>query len=358
MEEEEEKTVHVAENDESSSGSSDDEGSTAQPVYLGFAAEDDEHDDDADFPSTIGGRPFWPRSVALLRSESLLTCPTCGQSMPLLAQVYAPLEWVSEAFHRFVMVFVCTKATCWKSRDCVAVLRSQLGKEVSLQDPAAQLNMTCRVCGKPAFKSCGKCHKQHYCCQAHQVADWRSGHKQRCGEEKEGDATMVPPDPHIVLKRMEIVSEREEYVYDREEVKEAAETNMALMTQELRAKMMPPTAAESKMMEQSKKADSTFLKFQARTRDYPDQVLRYSFGAKKPLWVNAAQQLIGEPPKCEQCGGRRVFELQLMPQLLFLLKVDVQEETAMDWSSIVVYTCEASCKADETGYSKEFAFVH
>jgi pre-rRNA-processing protein TSR4 len=360
MEDEEEKTIDVAEKDDSSSSDDDEVADEGRDVFLGFAVEKEEGEndgDEADFPSTLGGRPYWPRSVALLRSEELFACPTCKQSMPLLAQVYAPLEWIEAAHHRFVMVFVCTRAACWRSRDCVLVLRSQLRKEEPPLDPGAERGLLCRVCGKPAFKACGKCHRQHYCCAAHQAADWRAGHKQHCGEPDEPPCA-VGLAPHLLLRRMEIVSEREVYVYDKEQIEEAAASNSALMSQELRAKMLPPTAAESKMLQQSKKADSTFLRFVARTKEYQEQVLRYSFGARRPLWVNADNQLIGEPPKCERCGGRRAFELQLMPQLLFFLKVDSNEETAMDWNSLIVYVCEASCDAGETGYAKEYAFVH
>ena len=359
MEEEEEKTVNVAEKDDSSSSDDEEEAKEAtSEVFLGFAVEHEDNDEDADFPSVLGGKPYWPRSVALLRSEDLLACPTCKQSMPLLAQVYAPLEWVEAAYHRFLLVFVCTRAACWRSRDCVVVLRSQLRKEEPPLDPAAERDIACRVCGKPAFKSCGKCRRQHYCCVAHQVADWRAGHKQHCGADEAEPPCAVGLDPLVLLRQMDIVTEREVYVYDREQAKEAAACNAELMSQELRSKMLPPTAAESKVLQQSKKADSTFLRFVARTKDYQEQVLRYSFGAKRPLWVNSENQLIGEPPKCERCGGRRVFELQLMPQVLYFLKVDLNEETAMDWSSLIVFVCEASCDAGETGYAKEYAFVH
>jgi hypothetical protein len=68
----------------------------------------------------------------------------------------------------------------------------------------------------------------------------------------------------------------------------------------------------------------------------PDQILRYCFGAPRPLWVHAASQLgivsfshphrffvdvlfvlsVGDPPACDNCGGKRVFELQLLPQVM------------------------------------------
>jgi pre-rRNA-processing protein TSR4 len=44
-----------------------------------------------------------------------------------------------------------------------------------------------------------------------------------------------------------------------------------------------------------------------------------------------------------------------MPQLLYYLKVDKVGEDSLDWGTLVVYTCPASCTPKEgSGYVEEF----
>lgn len=72
----------------------------------------------------------------------------------------------------------------------------------------------------------------------------------------------------------------------------------------------------------------------------------------EPLWVSDE----GKPskddiPRCK-CGSERVFEFQIMPQLLNYLHVDSLEESA-DWGTLLVYTCAQSC-GDGSSYQTEY----
>ena len=123
------------------------------------------------------------------------------------------------------------------------------------------------------------------------------------------------------------------------------------------------------------KEDACFREFQRRTRHEPDQVLRFVDVEERrqqprgvqPLWVCESGQL-GEapPPPCDLCGEPRVLEFQVLPQLLHFLEVERQPGLAdVDWGTIVVYTCRASCSLQrqdegEGGrklWAEEFAFV-
>jgi Programmed cell death protein 2, C-terminal putative domain len=69
------------------------------------------------------------------------------------------------------------------------------------------------------------------------------------------------------------------------------------------------------------------LKFAERVRRAPNQAVRYAYGGQ-PLWCGAAgPQLRRAPPRCV-CGAERVFELQLMPSLLFTLQCDAHAASA------------------------------
>lgn len=148
------------------------------------------------------------------------------------------------------------------------------------------------------------------------------------------------------------------------------------------------------------------LAFQQRVALLPEQVVRYDW-AGSPLWPTAPPRLQGragtggrrglQVPPCPRCGGARKFELQLMPGLLFGLKPEEYSPTApvrlpapaphaaagggggqggggdgegssgsppapplilpggMDWQSVLVYSCEASCGGP--GIAHEWCYV-
>ena len=104
--------------------------------------------------------------------------------------------------------------------------------------------------------------------------------------------------------------------------------------------------------------DKVLARFKATIRHSPDQVLRYSRGGQ-PLWVaseGAAQEC--HIPLCENCGGKRIFEFQILPQLL--LHLDLEEkmgEAGVDWGTLAVYACEKSCDVEGSrAYKQEFLY--
>ncbi|GFW32474.1 programmed cell death protein 2 [Trichonephila clavipes] len=100
-----------------------------------------------------------------------------------------------------------------------------------------------------------------------------------------------------------------------------------------------------------KKNDKAFNKFQKRIKLEPEQVLRYQKGGI-PLWVSA-EHVPSEKdiPNCS-CGAKRIFEFQVMPQLLNYLSIDSGD--IVDWGTLAVYTCSKSCEQGIGNYMKEF----
>jgi len=64
--------------------------------------------------------------------------------------------------------------------------------------------------------------------------------------------------------------------------------------------------------------DAMFNRFQRFNRENAQHVLRYELGGT-PLWFSKLKRLRGDPPTC-QCGAKRVFEFQVQPALIALLK--------------------------------------
>jgi len=103
--------------------------------------------------------------------------------------------------------------------------------------------------------------------------------------------------------------------------------------------------------------DKTFQKFSDRIAQNPEQVLRYEFQGQPLLYSGSdgvASRFVvphGKAgavrgiPRCENCGAQRVFELQLVPGLIYELeKDDVMDlEDGMEWGTIIVGSCANNC---------------
>lgn len=123
------------------------------------------------------------------------------------------------------------------------------------------------------------------------------------------------------------------------------------------------SATDMQDVEESSADEQHWAAFQARISRASDQVLRYCRApGAKPLWPS----LDGQPeesdiPPCCNCGGPRMFEFQLLPQLLYFLGVQNEAENdSLDWATIAVYSCAGSCNktgSGSEGYVEEFPWV-
>jgi pre-rRNA-processing protein TSR4 len=108
-----------------------------------------------------------------------------------------------------------------------------------------------------------------------------------------------------------------------------------------------------------RQSDEAFLCFQERTSREPTQVLRYDKGGA-PLWIGPSTPKAADVPHCERCGGARVFEFQIMPQLTAVLDDCAAESSfigTLDWGVLAVYSCANSCSIGNT-YAQEFIWAN
>ncbi|XP_069625420.1 programmed cell death protein 2 isoform X2 [Ranitomeya imitator] len=273
------------------------------------------------FPSKVGGRPAWLGEVGLPGLERL-QCGVCMKPLAFLLQVYAPC---TGSFHRTIFLFICRDPTCHRAgeRSCYKVFRNQLprkndtysygpppdsppphGEHLTSFQLKCGLSL-CRVCGCLGPKSCSRCHKVNYCDRLHQVMDWKVQHKQLCGKALESSMD-----------------------------------DLKLNEDELLA-----------MAKHESEEDKAFRRFKKRISIEPEQVLRYSKDGE-PLWISLQNVPVENDIINCDCGAKRVFEFQVMPQLLNYLKVDSLQQS-IDWGVLAIYTCSANCNA-ETHYVEEF----
>lgn len=130
-----------------------------------------------------------------------------------------------------------------------------------------------------------------------------------------------------------------------------------------------PEAFESKI-------DKTFQRFADRLSQNPQQILRYEFNGLPLLYsrtdavgmslaLNQPSQHMSYSkgiPSCTNCGGQRVFELQLTPHAISVLEADEIGFEGMDWGTIIVGVCKQNCQPralekGRAGYLVEWAGV-
>ncbi|PNY23420.1 20S rRNA accumulation protein 4 [Tolypocladium capitatum] len=113
--------------------------------------------------------------------------------------------------------------------------------------------------------------------------------------------------------------------------------------------------------------DAAFQKFADRLAQNPDQVIRYEFAGAPLLYSKTdavGDRLSGKGgmPGCANCGGRRVFEVQLTPNAIAELEADELSLEGMEWGTIIVGVCEKDCvprqtEKGKTGYLEEWVGV-
>lgn len=309
----------------------------------------------AQFPSKVGGKPAW-LSYENIPGYEDLKCPKCENQMCFLCQVYAPLEDDPANFHRTIFIFLCRSATCCQRNrsDTVRVFRNQLSwknpfyshepppEEEPVHFDAARFSKLCELCGCFAEKTCSKCKKAWYCSREHQIIHWKDHHKDACGNPSKPSKLSS-----ILFTEYEIVIESEEYKKSVVNEEDQLQLYNRLVS-EGRTGTLPESEEAELENHATCEKDKVFANFRKRVDCNPEQILRYERGGE-PLWI-ASEPKPEAVPDCEQCGGPRQFEFQVMPQLLTVLK-----ENELDFGVLLVYTCKRSCSSQKT-YSNEFVF--
>ncbi|PNW84571.1 hypothetical protein CHLRE_03g149500v5 [Chlamydomonas reinhardtii] len=134
---------------------------------------------------------------------------------------------------------------------------------------------------------------------------------------------------------------------------------------ELNDEELPPDVMEA-LEANAAPEQRCFVDFQARVSWAPEQVIRYCFqDGAQPLWpAPHCRPKPGDVPACSRCGAARKPEFQVLPQLLHYLRLDEEDPASPDWSTLVAYTCSASCslppaevESSQCAYTEEVVWV-
>ncbi|KAB2057493.1 hypothetical protein ES319_A11G172700v1 [Gossypium barbadense] len=377
--------------DEDDNGEDEDDDEEQESVILGFV-EKPEHNWSLlrqQFPSKAGGVPAWLDPDNLPTGMSCV-CDVCGEPLQFLLQVYAPLVEKDSTFHRTLFVFMCLSMKCllrdqheqWKRHPdkqsrSVKVFRCQLPRGNSFYSskppegnatdkpltPGAPL---CNWCGTwKGDKFCSSCKVARYCSQKHQVMHWRAGHKLECQQLSLSPQSSDSNACHGGVAQIKGPKVASKSLWPEYEMKNEHEseydTEMSGDEEHTDNSLIPRNKVDDTMKSlmdtfEGDGDKKSWASFQERIGKAPEQVLRYFRSAgSKPLWpMLGGRASKADIPICSYCGGHLCFEFQILPQLLYYFGVKNDAES-LDWATIAVYTCEASCEG--VGYKQEFAWV-
>ncbi len=293
------------------------------------------------FVTKIGGRPTWPVVVEKLASlgitKDTLKCGSCGCQLFLVLQMDCPWTGEEGFYDRIIYVFGCNSRVCTETQGDKAwkafvLQRSSLTKT---EEPK-------------------------------KVALWDSimlG-QQQAVEEK--------------MKDMKIVDDRDIPVYEKQYPVGFPPTRLHICEEMIREKtkaspqveMIPAAYSVSGEEEWTGEAyeshhpmgvDKSFLAFQKRVSSYPRQCVRFSPAGTPLYFCNPESKF--DAGCCQNCGQKRVFELQLMPAILSLLPTNEEEHLkhipekkrgshplfgdGMEWGTVLVFTCGTCTRSTE-----------
>ncbi|EDV24007.1 uncharacterized protein TRIADDRAFT_27184 [Trichoplax adhaerens] len=328
------------------------------------------------FPSKVGGKPVW-LDLQGIPSAASLTCKNCGNVMQFLIQLYCPVDGESACFHRTIYIFCCRDGQCHQrsAQDCFLVFRSQLPRNNSFyssqppdrQNPQNSYDNSlltkwcslCSLCGIPSEKKCAKCGTP-YCCRQHQVFDWKHGHRENCTSAAK---TPIFASNDYLFPQYDVCIDDDDEDNDNDDADSKSDhpTDSKLTGENYHDYIKSDlanqiTEADIKSVEDHNH-DEEFLEFKEKIRLQPDQILRYKRNGI-PLWISSKDiPSSSDIPGCS-CGAKRIFEFQIMPQLLHYLKIE-NSQTSIDWGILLVYTCSKNClhnnnDKSSNGYMKEF----
>ena len=298
----------------------------------------------------LGGRPVYtyplPPQIESEITNRLAKCASCGDPMFLVLQSFSPLPNGNEQYNRMKYVYACNSAVCstkesgsWRafsitfSTHDAAAEDADNESEDSGEEPAFPATL-------PPFM---------YAAARLDFID-----------EPEEKATVLSRKEEMVLavyerrvlaqKRAEAAKARGEEP-DSDDEREAAKLVGDEDVQEL----------EREIDLRNNDVDVAFEAFRSRLARAPHQVLRYQPGSR-PLYMNPAKMASSSASPCPRCQGPQVMEFQLMPTLLYLLRVPqfvnrptkAATDDGMDFATVTVMRCKNSqcgCSTEEELFS-------
>uniref|UniRef100_A0A7N0TRF6 Programmed cell death protein 2 C-terminal domain-containing protein n=1 Tax=Kalanchoe fedtschenkoi TaxID=63787 RepID=A0A7N0TRF6_KALFE len=314
------------------------------------------------YTSKIGGIPDLPFPVETL-GPGLLECATCGCSLSLVSQVYAPVHTAEiKIEERTIYVFGCVQPECGHSHLSWRALRLQKLHDGSAHDASPQaLDKSVVSCPTVGLwddddQDVNDDFNLEELSKAFKDLASLTSHSSKENAKKQLNKTSKTSvkDSPLDLQSQVISSSAPVlpcfYLYIQEEPSATVNRSKPLLPDENQFNLHDHEAEtwdqENYEYDKALSADRTYLKYKKIIDSCPQQCFRYKYGGK-PV---SATQTVHEPSPCQLCGAPRLYEMQLMPPLVYFLHegADESKKYSVDnwnWMALIVYTCSKNCCA-------------
>lgn len=320
------------------------------------------------YTNKIGGCPDLIPGVSTPHSQ----CTLCGGLLSHVVQIYCPLA--ASPYHRTINVFACSAPQCHGKLESWKALRSQC-MESEIREPSA-----CQSSDKTPVSSTDWCddaddwgmdseenvYNEQTCTAQPETDDLTaslevsSRLQDLCmNVESAGQPTDIPTFQSFyisVVEETDLVGQNDLEHANR--LLKEYEEREGVAIREI-ARCEGEGGEESYEKAKAKHGDAVFSSFMKRISLCPEQVLRYSWSGT-PLFIMEPPSNINQTvPPCAHCGSPRVFEFQLMPALVSLLRsAHLTSELAVEFGTVLIYTCRDSCwTSGSRSPVEEFHFV-
>uniref|UniRef100_A0A8D0GSW6 Programmed cell death 2 like n=1 Tax=Sphenodon punctatus TaxID=8508 RepID=A0A8D0GSW6_SPHPU len=320
------------------------------------------------------------------------SCGICGAGLMHVVQIYCPLEGLS--FHRIINVFACAVKSCWGKSESWKVLRSQYlqmqGKDTHdskvkqkqeekpaamdwcegaddwggeedtefLELPLSRLHGTDTAddSSLPKDEDCAFQFQGLSLSEVTHNSDFLGAHIPA------GEGLVMPSSVPIFQSYYISVVDEEDYIsyadtnHEQKLLKEYQQREGIDLEELITESFSGEGGSEKYEKSTAKNGDQAFHKFMKRISACPEQILRYSWSGQ-PLFISCPSSNMNRvAPACSNCGSNRVFEFQLMPALVSMLKSG-DADLSVEFGTVMIYTCEKSCWQDIQHPVEEFLFI-
>lgn len=312
--------------------------------------------------SKLGGVPDALPAVAAPRP----VCELCRQPLALVVQVYCPLE--GSPFHRLLHVFACSRPECgsggarsWKVfRSQCLQMRERETQNAQKQENGLTAEDWCQGADDWGSDSEEASPPQPISDFGNDSSnardrDWTSQLQDLRLQDTvpgvappapPGEGPVLPPAVPQFLPYYICVVDEDDYtdfvsLDHAQSLLREYQQREGVDMEHLLSQSLSSDGDEKYEKTIIKSGDKMFYKFMKRIAACQEQILRYSWSGE-PLFLTCPTSEVTELPACSHCGARRIFEFQLMPALVSMLR-SANLDLSVEFGTILIYTCEKSC---------------
>uniref|UniRef100_T1JCV5 Programmed cell death protein 2 C-terminal domain-containing protein n=1 Tax=Strigamia maritima TaxID=126957 RepID=T1JCV5_STRMM len=350
----------------------------------------DKRDDVTWSTNKIGGRPDWIQA-----NVPCPRCRVCERELCLVVQLYCPLD--GSPYHRSIYIFGCINDSCWSNSDSWVAIRSQKGGQVgsSSSSSGAARHVPVAAADDEWLENAddwqeednGNLNNQNrtddhnknvmmdevfrfdldlYDAAGNNAIEGAVGL-----ESSEASAEMESPDEGTITVETPEAPDPDTttLLFSRPQSRPKDASVVVLKCWFLAVIDEPPNNSHSQnqLNEHERDLLARYQKRDGRKRRRNGRDVRKGFakawrpysreGDAGPLLVAPATKDVLDPGNCLMCGEKRTFEFQLMPAAVDCLQPEESDNYAIEFGSVIVYTCRASCWQEGDAWREERVVV-